>query len=167
MRYCLLAAIGALAFIASPSAAQTAPAAPPAQAMPHGNPAELPKVFAVSIASADLDRSEKFYLEGLGAVKAVKIHDRERSVQFKSGLSVVLHLVAPRAAGAPLPEGPAGFILQVSDIDALIARVVRAGGTVVRPPNDGKSKLSFGVRAAQIRDPDGVGIELIQFPAAG
>ena len=127
------------------------------------NSTELPKVFAVRITVADLARSERFYHDGLGA-QIRHIHSRESMAQFASGPGVVLAQGGPRAAGAPVPEGAGGFLLQVADIDALVARVAAAGGSVERPPNSGTAALSYGVRSALIRDPDGVGIEVIQRP---
>ena len=161
--WALGAALGLVA--ASPAAAEPAQAAVPAPAMPRSNPAELPRVFAARVSVADLDRAERFYRDGLGAARVVRVQPRERMVQFSGGPGIVLVQGAPRAAGAPVPESSAGFILQVADIDAVAGRVAAAGGIVTRPPNSGTAANSFGVRAAMIRDPDGTGIEVIQFPA--
>lgn len=151
----------AAAMLAACSATQAfAQAAPQGPSMRSTDPAELPKVFAVKIATADLDRAEKFYREGLGAKHVIRIHDAERMVQFSSGLGLLL------AKGKAAGEGAGGFILQVADIEAVVARIAPAGGTMVRPPNSGKGEKSFNTRAAVIRDPDGVTIELIEFPNA-
>jgi len=159
MKRYLLAAIGVLVMISvAPAMAQEGQ-----PQMPRSNPAELPKVFAVRASVADLERSERFYRDGLGA-EIRKLHEREIIVYFKTGLNIVL--AQSRASNNTAPtDGAGGFILQVADIEAAIARMEGAGGRVVRPPNSGKGELSYGVRAAFIRDPDGVGIELIQFPA--
>lgn len=152
----------AAAMLATCSATQAfAQAAPQGPSMRSTDPAELPKLFAAKVAVADLDRAEKFYREGLGAKNVIRIHDAERMVQFSSGLGLLLAKSAKPASG----EGAGGFILQVADIDAVVARIAPAGGTVVRAPNSGQGEKSFNTRAALIRDPDGVTIELIQFAA--
>ncbi len=160
MRISLCAALGAFVLMTTPPAqAQPAPPMPPMQ---HTNPAELPAVFAVRITTSDLARSEKFYSEGLGAT-IFHIRAAESMAHFPTG-NVVLASGAPGAT--PQTGGAGGFLLQVSDLEAAIARVVPAGGTVERapqPPGVGAPPPG-GVRSAFIRDPDGVGIEVIQFP---
>jgi predicted enzyme related to lactoylglutathione lyase len=158
MRRHSCAALGALAMISVLVAeAQQAGQTPPATS--RTNPAELPKVFAVRITVSDLARSERFYRDGLGA-QIRQIQSRESMAQFVTGPGVVLAM--GRSDATPQPGGAGGFLLQVVDLDAAIARVAAAGGTVERPPSTGAAPS--GVRSAFIRDPDGVGIEVIQFP---
>jgi predicted enzyme related to lactoylglutathione lyase len=158
MRRYFYTGLGALAVMGVLLAeAQQAEQAPPAAA--RTNPAELPKVFAVRITVSDLARSERFYRDALGA-QIRQIHSRESMAQFITGPGVVL--AVGRSDATPQPGGAGGFLLQVVDLDAAIARVAAAGGTVERPPNAGAPPS--GVRSAFIRDPDGVGIEVIQFP---
>ncbi len=59
---------------------------------------------------------------------------------------------APAASDAIL-----GF--QTADVDALVERVVAAGGAVVDLPHD---KPQHGVRVAFAKDPDGRLLELVQ-----
>jgi predicted enzyme related to lactoylglutathione lyase len=164
MKHLLCTVIALLAISSVTSARSQESAQPPS--VPGANPAELPKVFAVRITVADLARSEKFYHEGLGA-QIIPIQAREAMAQFASGPGIVLVLGTSRAEGAPAAGGGAGgFLFQVADIDAVLAGVTAAGGTVERAPaNAGSADSSRRVRSALIRDPDGVGIELIQRPA--
>ena len=161
MRISLCAALGAFALMTTPPAqAQPAPPMPPMQ---HTNPAELPAIFAVRVTVSDLARSERFYRDGLGAA-VMHIRAGESMAHFPTG-NVVLASGPP--GSTPLSGGAGGFLLQVSDLDAAVARVAPAGGTVERapqPPGAGTPPPA-GVRSAFIRDPDGVGIEVIQFPA--
>jgi catechol 2,3-dioxygenase-like lactoylglutathione lyase family enzyme len=162
MKHLLCAAIALLAI--SSMTAASAGESTQAPSVPGANPAELPKVFAVRITVADLARSEKFYHEGLGA-HIIPIQPREAMAQFASGPGIVLVLGASRAEGAPVSGGgPGGFLFQVADLDAVLAGVAAAGGTVERAPNAGGADSSRRVRSALIRDPDGVGIEIIQRP---
>jgi catechol 2,3-dioxygenase-like lactoylglutathione lyase family enzyme len=179
MRKSLIVTIGlAAALAALPGTAQTS-----RTAMPSTNPAELPKVFAVQLRVADLDRSERFYREVFGA-KVTRVHDRERAVQLTSGVNIILVQAPARAADAPAPHGAGGFLMQVVDLQAILARVDAAGGSVERAPQAGQSAgsppasgaakpqrnaaqamIAAGLRAAMVRDPDGVLIEVIQFPS--
>lgn len=165
MRNWIAVALAAFALAGMAPALAQAPLAGASQRST--DPAVLPKVFSVRVTVADLDAAERFYRDGLGATNIVRVHDRERVAQFPSSVAVVLVQGPPRAAGAAAPHGNGGFILQVTDIDAVVARTAPAGGAVERPPNSGQDERSYGVRASQIRDPDGVGIELIQFPPGG
>ena len=158
MRQYFYAGLGALAMMGVlPAEAQQAEKTPPAAS--RTNPAELPKVFAVRVTVSDPERSERFYRDGLGA-KIRQVHSRESMAQFITGPGVVL--AVGRSDATPQSGGAGGFLLQVVDLDAAIAHAAAAGGTVERPPSAGAPPS--GVRSAFIRDPDGVGIEVIQFP---
>lgn len=144
------------------------------------NPAELPKVFAVQLRVADLDRSERFYHDVFGA-RVVRVHDRERAAQFTSGVGIILVQGEPPAADASPAQGAGGILIEVADLQAVLQQVEAAGGVVIHhapaaeaaqnpaanPPQDAAAQaIAAGLRAAMIRDPDGVVIEVIQFPSA-
>lgn len=159
MRFAGLSAIVMIAVmsVTPPAMAQQTQQQSPDQAV------ELPRLYAVRATVADLARSEAFYRDGLGATQVRRIHEHEIMVQFPTGPGVILAQTEASAAAAPV-DGAAGFILQVADIDAATARAQAAGARIISPPNSGAGATSFGVRAAFLRDPDGVGIELIQLP---
>jgi predicted enzyme related to lactoylglutathione lyase len=155
MRIALLTAAGCIAFGIQPANAQ----APSLMPQYTTNPAELPKVFAIAIRAVDPARSIRFYREAMGATKVITLTPKETVVAFPSGIGLN---IVPRAEGAAGGDGPVGFVFQTADIDGLAARVVTAGGTLARPPSDGKA--TGGVRVAFVLDPDGSRIEVIQFP---
>lgn len=159
--YRLLGLSAAVLLTGAVSAQTPAPSQMPAYTT---NPAELPKVFAVAVRASDMARSVRFYREALGATSATPFNARETAVHFSSGIIInVIQASADSAKGeAPKGEGVVGFVFQTADIDALVGRVAAAGGTVARPPSDGKA--TGGVRVAFVKDPDGARIEVIQFP---
>jgi predicted enzyme related to lactoylglutathione lyase len=157
MTFSVLAMLNAVSAWAQPA---------PAASQRSVNAAELPKVFAVRASVADLGRAERFYKDGLGATQVVKVNDRERAVQFASGVNVILVQGPARAADAAVTPIASGFILQVTDLMSVVKRVPGAGGVVVRAPNPDAPAGPSGVRAAMVQDPDGLSIELIEFPAA-
>ena len=65
-------------------------------------------------------------------------------------------VIATRAADAPAAGGLAALILQVPDMDAAIAAVKAAGGTLMRAPSTFEN-----LRVAFVEDPDGNQVELI------
>ena len=155
MKHASILGLAALGLIAA------APAPRPASNMPaySNDPAQLPKVFAMAIRAKDQAQSIRFYREGMGAIGATPINDHETIVNFRSGVAINVVKAAPDFVAG---EGALGFVFQTTDIDALLARVPAAGGTIMRPASDGKA--TGGVRVAFVRDPDGARIEVIQFP---
>lgn len=74
------------------------------------------------------------------------------------GLIVALHILPARGAReAPLPH--AGLNLEVDDLDAALAELRAAGGTVCAVQEAG---AGVPVRVAEVADPDGNGFELRQ-----
>jgi predicted enzyme related to lactoylglutathione lyase len=51
------------------------------------------------------------------------------------------------------------LILEVDNIDSVVARVADAGATVIQPPTD---RPEWGLRTAHVRDPEGNLIELMR-----
>ncbi|MGH7776735.1 MAG: VOC family protein [Candidatus Dormibacterales bacterium] len=124
------------------------------------------KLDAVGVVVSDLGRSVRFY-RGLGAPfpeGAEASEPGHAEAALPSGLRLMLdteeemHRFDPgwrRPAGAPAVslafrcEGPAG-------VDDLFARALEMGGTGYKEPWD----AFWGQRYAQVRDPDGNGVDL-------
>ena len=119
----------------------------------------------------DLDRMAAFYQQVFGYRQLQRVHAAVAGEPIEEIILVqgedygqALPLVvwkwtrrtAPTASDAIL-----GF--QSTDVDALVARVVAAGGTVVDPPHD---QPEHGVRVAFAKDPDGRYMELVQLLVA-
>ena len=136
---------------------------PRARMLSTSDSSELPRLFAPRITVSDLSQSVGFYRDGLGAMQIVTTHEHERIVRFASGPDLVLLQGARRNVAPRVSEGPAGLILEVSDINTAVEHAVAAGGSE-RPYDPGKGAQSNGIRVAAIHDPDGVLIVLIQYP---
>jgi predicted enzyme related to lactoylglutathione lyase len=115
----------------------------------------------------DLDRIAAFYEQTIGFRQLQRVND---SVAGEPIEEIILVQGEGYGEGMPLivwkwPSRPApaasdailGF--QTADVDALVERVVAAGGAVVDPPHD---KPEHGVRVAFAKDPDGRLLELVQ-----
>jgi catechol 2,3-dioxygenase-like lactoylglutathione lyase family enzyme len=151
--------VGALLLLGAASAqAQEAPR------LIRSDAAVLPMIYGVRVSAANLARSERFYREALGARRVTRVAPTEIMVQFQSGLNIMVSQRPAAAGSAPSPDGAGGGILEVSDIEAVLARVEAAGSRVIRAATSGST--SPGVRTSFIRDPDGVGIEVVQLPAS-
>jgi lactoylglutathione lyase len=130
---------------------------------------------------ADLERSMRFYCEGLGFQKSrthqvgkefagtVEVPDPSLVAQFveRDGVALeLLHWSEPRATGAASTRrnqlGFTHLAVRVDDVDAVARRLVACGGTllprtrtrIVRP--SGRIDLFLIVA-----DPDGVRVELM------
>lgn len=67
--------------------------------------------------------------------------------------------VASESGSRASEEDRVALILEVDDIDRVVAQVAQAGSTVVQPPID---RPEWGLRTAHVRDPDGNLIELMR-----
>lgn len=139
--------------------------------------------FTVShagICVSDLERSLRFYCDGLGFERA-ESHaignefaaalevppDVVLTSQFirREGLAVeLLHYTSPQATGEPSRSrrqlGITHLSFVVPDVDAAIALLVGCGGTVL-PETRTKGE---GIDLVFLADPDGVRIELMRLP---
>ncbi len=116
-----------------------------------------PKISVVSIGVADLERSRRFYEEGLGLKP--RPESSERAVFFQ--LEGAWLSLFPRERLAQLarvdPEG-SGFqgvvishnVASAEEVDAVLNQATAAGGTLAVPPEDG----AFG-RIGYFADLDG------------
>src|ERR1700757_1547926 len=112
----------------------------------------------------DLDASLKFYCDALGLRElSRKDYPQGRyTLVFlcapgdESAQVELTHNWDPEAYGGGRNFGPLAY--QVEDIYAACHRLAHHGGTILRPPRDG--------RMALVRSPDNISIELLQKGAA-
>ena len=134
------------------------------------NDTVLPGISVVTLGVADIERSERFYMNGLGLEHA---RPPKGIVYFK--LAGALLALFPRDelaryAGVE-PTAPGGFagttlscnVGSKSAVDALVARAEAAGAAVIRAPET----VSWGGYCAWIADPDGYLWEIVWNPKWG
>jgi catechol 2,3-dioxygenase-like lactoylglutathione lyase family enzyme len=97
-----------------------------------------PKLSLITLGVADLDRSLRFYRDGLGL--PTENYDPEAGVVFFR-LEGLLLAIWPLAHNEPSREG----------VDAVFAEALAAGATVVKQPVD----TFWGGYAGYFADPDG------------
>ena len=135
-------------------------------------------VSHVGLCVTDLERSLRFYCDGLGFTPAERHAignefaatlevppDVALTSQFirREGLAVeLLHFAYPPAQGRPSGErnqlGITHLSFYVDDIEAAERRLVEAGGSVIETTRtDGE-----GIRLLFLADPDGTRVELMQ-----
>lgn len=145
-------------------------------------------VTHVGIVVSDLDRSLRFYTEGLGFVPAepngtigrvidslVELEGVELRYRFlrQQGVTVeLLHFVHPEAVGAaeraPMNRlGLAQLGVVVTDLDATAAQVGKLGGRVAEGTRTRYrvDDASPEIDSVYCTDPDGVRLELMEFLA--
>jgi lactoylglutathione lyase len=126
---------------------------------------------------SDLDRSMRFYCDGLGFEPLIKYdignefaHTLEvdgdvrlvSQMIGKDGLMIeLLHYLSPGVVGSPSPTrntlGITHLACNVDDLDETLARLVEHGGTIIestRTDNE-VGRITF------VADPDGTRIELL------
>jgi uncharacterized protein len=115
------------------------------------------KISVISIGVADLERSRKFYEEGLGFTP--RPESSERAVYFQlewSWLSLFTRERLAELANVSLEgSGFQGIVIShnvatAAEVDEVLRLATDAGGTIPRPAEDG----SFG-RIGYFADPDG------------
>ncbi len=128
------------------------------------------KIFFITLAVDDLDRSVAFYRDGLGwptdGIVGQEFHDEVTGADgtiafFKldGGLLLGLYERANLAKDAGLPSGPRSsteFSLGLpagsqAEVDRLLGQVEAAGGTLTAPAH----MRPFGVYSGYFADPDG------------
>lgn len=121
----------------------------------------------VALGVADLERSERFYVEGLGF--AVDSRPQTDLVYLASGETRIALYPATKLAsytGADTSP-PGGIVLSLNlnsrnEVDGLVTRCLDRGGSALRAPGS----MSWGGYAATLRDPDGHVWEVVFAPAA-
>jgi catechol 2,3-dioxygenase-like lactoylglutathione lyase family enzyme len=128
------------------------------------------KIFFITLAVDDLDRSVAFYRDGLGwlteGIAGQDFHDEvtgaDGTIAFftlDGGLLLGLYERANLAKDAGLPSGPPSsteFSLGIpagsrAEVDELLGQVEAAGGTLTAPAH----MRPFGVYSGYFTDPDG------------
>ena len=127
----------------------------------------LSAISVVTLGVADIERSERFYMEGLGLEHARP----PKGVTYFRLAGAFLALFPrdelARYAGVE-PTPPGGFsgttlscnVASRREVDALTARAEAAGATVVRAPET----VSWGGYCSWIADPDGHLWEIVWNP---
>ena len=144
-----------------------APAQPPQQAQEPPRPTVKPRWMMVGVNVTDLGRSTKFYKEVLGLVVKREYHPTDRPMaQVNLGFpgdsplapEVTLVWREGHKYTGRVTSGRLEF--ELPDIQAAVDKAVALGGKVDRPvaPINGFA----GLLNAQIIDPDGHDIELVQ-----
>jgi catechol 2,3-dioxygenase-like lactoylglutathione lyase family enzyme len=136
---------------------------------------DLPEsiVMFPAINVLDLEATEAFYVDMLGLKPSLRIGepgDERQEVTLNStgdprspGASLVLDHVAARQE--PYVHGALSRIaFRVRDLDAVLARIRRAGHEVLEEPRTIEA-AGMAVRLAFVRDPNGTRVELIQLLA--
>jgi lactoylglutathione lyase len=140
----------------------------------------------IGVCVSDLDRSLRFYCEGLG-FEHIATHDLDGTyadalevpgvVAFKSVfLAKGPMSIELLAYGDPGPEGTPSsrrnllglthLSFWVSDVDAIAAALVAAGGTIVESTRTKSTDAGgSGTSLMFCADPDGTRVELMQRPA--
>ena len=118
----------------------------------------MPTTIQPMIITADAERLAAFYAGLLGATETSRVPDD--GPVFFIGLRVddaEIGVVADDSVDAT--AAPRVLIsIDVPDVDALLDRVGKLGGTVLGPPND----MPWGQRVAHVQDPDGNPLNLTQ-----
>lgn len=140
-----------------------------------------PRPSHIGLCVADLDRSVRFYRDGLGFEVAERyeldsddLPGLERSLEVDGHVHVVSQFIRhgslaiellgytdPTPGGTPSTSrsqlGLTHLAFHVDDLEASVQRVVDAGGVVVEP-----TRASVGVELVFLADPDGNRVELLQ-----
>lgn len=128
------------------------------------------QIFFITLAVDDLDRSLRFYRDGLGwpteGVVGGEFHDEVTGadgtiafVTLEGGLKLGLYERTNLAKDASLSPGPSSsteFSLGIpatsrEDVDSMLDQAGRAGGTLTAPAH----LRPFGVYSGYFTDPDG------------
>jgi catechol 2,3-dioxygenase-like lactoylglutathione lyase family enzyme len=115
------------------------------------------RISVISIGVADLERSRRFYAQGLGFVPRPESSERAVFFQMESTwLSLFPRARLAQLAGVgPQGSGFQGFVLSHNvatraEVDEVLALALKAGGSLAVPASDG----TFG-RIGYFADPDG------------
>ncbi len=125
-----------------------------------------PRFSVISLGVADLERSRRFYADGLGFMP--RPESSERAVFFELEWSWLGLFQRDRLAGLAhvKPEGSGfqGFVFShnvstAAEVDAVLELAVSAGGTISAAPEDGPAG-----RIGYFADPDGFLWEVAHTP---
>lgn len=124
------------------------------------------RLSVISLGVADLARSRRFYVDGLGWKPAIEM---DEIIFFQAGgLVVGLFPGLAEDAGVEGAGRPFGGLIALAhnvrtrdEVDAMVAEVEAAGAVVTRAAQD----LPWGGRSAYFADPDGHLWEIAWNPA--
>ncbi|HEX7855149.1 MAG TPA: VOC family protein [Sphingobium sp.] len=150
-----------VALLATPAMAQQAPST--ASFGPAAALAPAASLMGTGLRVSDLDRSIRFYTGIFGMTEAMRLpHGSLTEVMLtfggKAGPAIILLKDSAPGKSPPiaLGDGFAKIVVDVRDLDALVARMKQAGLT------SGTPHESMGVKVLFVTDPDGYRYELIQ-----
>lgn len=114
------------------------------------------KIFAVTLFVEDLEATKRFYREVFGLPVAF---EDDASAVFDFGNTIVNllstaaapELIAPAAVADPAAGARLQLTIQVPNVDATCAELVRRGVALLNGPMD----RPWGIRTAAFRDPGG------------
>ena len=122
-----------------------------------------PRITLITIGVDDLERSLRFYRDGLGLktegiVGAQFEHGAVAFYELQGGLKLALWPRKSIAHDSGLPPGPAcpteftigHNVSSKAEVDAVMEQAKRAGGTIVKPAHD----TFWGGYAGYFQDPD-------------
>jgi catechol 2,3-dioxygenase-like lactoylglutathione lyase family enzyme len=138
----------------------------------------------LGICVSDLERSVRFYCEGLGFAPAEShtvgqefgrlmeldgVHLRSQFVRRDAVAIELLHYSVPGPIGDPVrrPMNQLGLThlsVRVDDVDAVISTLESLGGTVVEPTRTTFDLSGIPLDFVYCTDPDGTRIELMNIP---
>jgi catechol 2,3-dioxygenase-like lactoylglutathione lyase family enzyme len=141
------------------------------------------RVSHLGLCVADLERSLRFWRDGLGFRERSSLDVAGHAAEVLLGLCDVklhavylerdglrlelLHFASPEARGAAAPRpmnepGLTHLSIRVDDLDAALARLAACGGRVLAGTRI--DLPAARTRAAFVTDPDGTRVELVQAP---
>jgi catechol 2,3-dioxygenase-like lactoylglutathione lyase family enzyme len=123
-----------------------------------------PRITLLTLGVDDLERALAFYRDGLGLstrgiVGTEFEHGAVAFFELQSGVQLALWARASIAHDTGLPQGPRSpteftighNVRSADEVDAVMDRAKRAGGTIVKPAG----KTFWGGYAGYFQDPDG------------
>jgi uncharacterized protein len=125
------------------------------------------KMAMITLGVADMARATSFYESGLGW-KRSSVSTKNLIVYPLGGIGIALYPRKMLAADATVDEAGSGFsgvtfshnTKTEAEVDAVLAEVVKAGATLVKPAQ----KVFWGGYSGYFKDPDGHLIEVAYNP---
>lgn len=120
-----------------------------------------PRIGNLAVWVADLERAERFYVDGLGLEVTARVETSELLEVIVGGHGGSELMLAAMKDGSQV-VGADGFwkvFVDVDDADAAFRRALEAGAA---PEAEPQHLEQFGISIALVRDPDGHLVELGQ-----
>lgn len=121
------------------------------------------RVHFITVATRDLDRARRFYVDGLGWTPTLDVPDEILFFQVAPGVVLGLFeadafaadLANDLGSGSAVATAPAGFTLShnvasTEEVDRVLGRAAEAGATIVKPPR----RAAFGGYHGYFADPN-------------